>query len=346
MPKEIKVMDQTMRAVLCESWRPFDELVLTDVPVPGPLGPNDVRIAISHAGVGWATTLVVSGRYQRKPPLPFSPGTEACGTVLDVGPDVTDLVPGDRVCAVLDYGGYAEQVVVHARHVFKLPDALPSDAAVALPISYMTAYGALMWRAGLRPDETVLVHGAAGGVGLAACDIAKAIGATVIAVARGEAKVAFLRARGVDHVIDGGHADVRGRVAELTGGRGVDVVLDPIGGPVFDAALRCLDEGGRLLVVGFVHGVIPTVPANIVLLKNISVAGFNLGQFLGWGVVDERERFAGRYRAGMEQLLEWWQDGRLAPVVHARFPLAQFREAMAEVTGRAAMGRVVLTVQG
>lgn len=344
MREETNAMGQTMQAVLCESWRPFNDLVLTDVPVPGPPGPGEVRIAVSHAGVGWATTLVVAGRYQRKPPLPFSPGTEVCGTVLEAGSGVAGLAPGDRVCAALDYGGYAGQVVVHSRHVFRLLDGVPSDAAVALPISYMTAYGALVWRAAVRPGEVVLVHGAAGGVGLAACDIARAMGCTVIAVARGEAKGAFLKARGVEQVIDGGREDFRARVKDLTGGRGVDVVLDTVGGPVFDASLRCLDEGGRLLVVGFVHGEIPTVPANIVLLKNISVAGFNLGQFLGWGVVDERERFAGRYRAGMEQLLAWWQEGKLAPAVHARFPLARFREAMAAVTGREAMGRVVLTL--
>ncbi len=335
---------QTMRAVLCESWRPFDDLIVTDLPVPTLRDAGEVRIAVSHAGVGWATTLVVSGRYQRKPPLPFSPGTEVAGTVLEVGADVTGLAPGDRVFAALDHGGYAEQVVVHARHVFKLPDGLPSEAAVALPISYMTAYGALVWRAAVRPGEVVVVHGAAGGVGLAACEIAKAKGCTVVAVARGAAKGAFLAARGVDHVIDGEAEDFRPRVLELTDGRGADVVVDTIGGPVFDASLRCLDEGGRLLVIGFVHGEIPTVPANIVLLKNISVAGFNLGQFLGWGKVDERERFADRYRDGMAELLGWWRAGRLDPVIHARFPLEGFREAMATVTGRGAMGRVVLTL--
>ncbi len=335
-------MNATMRAVVCESWRPFDELELTRVSVPPLRHPEDVRIEVRHAGVSWATTLVVAGKYQRKPPLPFSPGTEVTGIVLEVGPQVSGLVPGDRVCAVADFGAYAEQAVIHRRHVFKVPDGLPLDAAIALPISYMTAYGALLWRAKIKAGDRVLIHGAAGAVGLGAVDIAQAHGCEVFAVVRGEEKRRFLARRGVDHVIDSTTADFQAVAREATGGRGVDVILDTVGGSVFERSLRCLDEDGRLLVVGFVGGDIATVATNLILLKNIAVAGFNLGQYVGWGVVDERARFAARYGQGMEQLLAWWCEGRIAPVLHARRPLAEFRDAMRLVTDRQAVGRVLL----
>lgn len=336
------MMNATMRAVVCESWRPFDELELAERPAPALRGPGDVRIKVRHAGVSWATTLVVAGKYQRKPPLPFSPGTEVSGEVIEVGEEVSALAPGDRVCAVADFGGYAEQAVIHSRHVFKLPEGLALDAAIALPISYMTAYGALLWRAKIKRTDRVLIHGAAGAVGLAAVDIARAMGCEVFAVVRGEAKARFLAARGVEHVIDSIIEDFQAVVREKTGGCGVDVILDTVGGSVFDRSLRCLDEDGRLLVVGFVGGEIPTLAVNLVLLKNIAVAGFNLGQYVGWGVVDERERFAASYAEGMTQLFTWWQEGRIAPVIHARRPLEDFREAMRLVTDRQAVGRVLL----
>ncbi|MDF2233281.1 NADPH:quinone oxidoreductase family protein [Albimonas sp. CAU 1670] len=338
-------MGETMRAVICESWRPYDEMELKSVPVPGPLAPGEVRIGVSHAAVSWATTLVVEGKYQRKPTLPFSPGAEVSGTVLELGegPLDADLKVGDRVCAALDWGGYAEQVVVHSRHVYPIPEGLDSGPATAIPIGWMTAYGGLMWRARLQPGEKVLVHGACGGVGLPAVDIARAVGAEPFAVVRGEAKAAFLRERGVEHVIDTTKTSFRDYVAEATDGRGVDVVYDTVGEKVFHDSLRCLDVGGRHIVIGFVGGGIPSVPANILLLKNIHVAGFNMGQHVGWGVKDERVRWAADYRAGVEQLMDWWKAGRIAPQVHAVMPLEDFREGMRQVTDRNAIGRVLLT---
>lgn len=182
-----------MRALVCESWRSYDELELKQVPEPALTGPQDVRVKIDHCGVSWATNLVVTGRYQRKPPLPFSPGTEISGIVLETGSEVKSVFEGDRVCAVLDYGGCAGQAVVHARHVFRLPPQIPLDVSVALPISYMTAYGALAWRAKAMAGDKVLIHGAAGGVGRAAVDIALALGCEVFAVVKGEQKAAFVR---------------------------------------------------------------------------------------------------------------------------------------------------------
>lgn len=330
-----------MRAVVCEDWRPYDELELREVPVPGPPGPEEVRIRVRYSGVSFATTLVVSGRYQRKPPLPFSPGTDISGTVLEAG-ERSGFAPGDRVCAVLDWGGYAEQVVVHSRHVYPVPEPLDLAAAVALPITSMTAYGALVWRAELKPGQRVLIHGAAGGVGLPAVQVARALGAEVFAVVRGEEKCAFLREMGAEHVIDSARTDFRDHVLEATGGQGVNAVFDTIGGEVFKQSLRCLDVGGRLIVIGFVGGEIPSVPANILLLKNIHVAGFNMGQHVGWGVKDERERWAADYAAGVAKLTEWWRAGRIEPHVHAIEPLERFREAMQHVTSRGAIGRVLL----
>lgn len=327
-----------MRALLCESWRPFDALELREVPPP-PMREAAVRIRVEAAGVSFATQLVVEGRYQRRPPLPFTPGTEAAGTVLE-----GSLPAGTRVFAVCDWGALAEEVVVDAIHVTPIPDGLPLDAAVAFPISYPTAGGALLWRAGVAAGDWVLVLGAGGGVGLAGVEIARATGARVIARA-GASKHAALRARGAELVLDSA-APFLEAVRAATGGAGVACVLDPVGGAAFDEALRCLGDGGTLVTIGYAGGAIPTVPANILLLKNIGVAGFNWGAYVGWSPGDGRAAHAPRACALWQRLVAWWADGTLRPEVHARFPLERFREAMAEVRGRRALGRVVITPSG
>ncbi|MBR0649813.1 NADPH:quinone oxidoreductase family protein [Roseomonas terrae] len=328
-----------MRAIVCESWRPFDALELKEVPPP-PMRPRGVRIRIAAAGVSFATQLVVEGKYQRKPPLPFIPGTEVVGTVIEAAPDAEAPPPGARVFAVLDWGGYAEEVVADDIHVVVIPEGLPAEAAVAFPISYPTAGAGLLWRAQLSPGDWVLVHGAAGGVGLAGVEIAKAMGARVIARA-GAPKHAMLRDRGAEAVLDSA-APFRDAVREATGGQGVACVLDTIGGLAFDESLRCLGDGGTLVVIGFAGGGIPTVAANILLLKNIGVAGVNWGTYVGWSPGDNRRLYAPRARELWAQLTTWWQQGALRPEVHAGFPLEQFREAMAEVSSRRSAGRVVL----
>lgn len=328
-----------MRAVICESWRDFDALELKDVPPP-PMRPRCVRLRIEAVGVSFATQLVVAGKYQRRPPLPFAPGTEVVGTIIEAAPDAEAPPIGTRVFAVLDWGGYAEEAVVDDIHVTAIPDGLPAEAAVAFPISYPTAGAGLLWRARPAPGDWVLVHGAAGGVGLAGVEIAKAMGARVIARA-GAAKHALLRDRGAEVVLDSA-APFRDAVKDATGGQGVACVLDTIGGDAFDNSLRCLGDGGTLVVIGFAGGGIPTVPANILLLKNIGVAGVNWGTYVGWSPGDNRRAHAPRARALWAQLVQWWQDGKLKPEVHATYPLAQFREAMAEVRERRSAGRVVL----
>jgi len=328
-----------MRAVVCESWRSFDALELKEVPRP-PMRPRGVRIRIEASGVSFATQLVVEGKYQRKPPLPFIPGTEVVGTVIEAAPDAEAPPVGTRVFAVLDWGGYAEEVVADDIHVIAIPEGLPAEAAVGFPISYPTAGAGLLWRAHLSPGDWVLVHGAAGGVGLAGVEIAKAMGCRVIARAAA-AKHPLLHARDADVVLDSA-APFREAVRGATGGQGVACVLDTIGGDAFADSMRCLGDGGTLVVIGFAGGGIPTVAANILLLKNIGVAGVNWGTYVGWSPGDNRQLHAPRARALWEQLMAWWEAGALKPEVHAGFALEQFREAMAEVSGRRSAGRVVL----
>lgn len=329
-----------MRALVCESWREFDALEVKDI-APPPLRPGGIRIRVAAAGVSFATRLVVAGTYQRKPPLPFTPGTEVAGTVLESAPDVPDPpAPGTRVFAVLDWGGMAEEAVADAIHVVRLPDGLPLAPAVALPISYPTAAAALLWRTRLAPGDWVLVQGAAAGVGLAGVEVAKALGARVIARC-GAAKRAVPTARGADVVLDSA-LPFRDAVREATGGAGVAAVLDTLGGAVFDESLRCLAEGGTLVTIGFAAGGIPTLPINLLLLKNIAVAGLNWGTYVGWSPGDGRMLHAPRVRALWARLVDWWVAGALRPEVAAEYPLAEFRQAMAEVSSRRATGRIVL----
>lgn len=330
-----------MRAVLCKSWRAFDDLEVKEI-APPPMRPGGVRIRVTAAGVSFATQLVVAGKYQRKPPLPFVPGTEIVGTVIESAPDVADpLPPGTRVFAVLDWGGMAEEAVADAIHVVPVPEPLPLEPAVAMPISYPTAAAALLWRARLEPGQWVLVQGAAGAVGLAAVEVAKAVGARVIARC-GAAKRVAVESRGADAWLDSADPDFRTAVGRITGAAGCAAVLDTLGDRAFDEGLRCLGDGGVLLTIGYAGGAIPQLGVNLLLLKNIAVAGLNWGTYVGWSPGDNRALHAPRARALWAQLVDWWREGKLRPEVHAGFPLAQFREAMAEVSSRRAVGRVVL----
>lgn len=340
-PMQDKDNQDSYRAVVCHRYGGFEELELARL-VRQPLLAHQVRIEVSYTGVSFAHSLVVAGLYQRKPPLPFTPGTEAAGIVTEVGADVSHVNVGDRVCAVLDWGGYAEEVVAHEAGVFRLPEDLPLVAAITLPISYATAYGALQWRARLQAGQSVLIYGAAGGVGLAAAEIARAKGAEVIAVVNGQQKLDALQARGFNKTIDAKTTDVREAVSQYLGNQGVHVVFDPIGGDVTHEALRCLGDDGRLLSIGYASGTIPQIPANILLLKNISVMGFNWGQYVGWGKVDERMIYAARVRESIEQLIDWWQKGLISPNVHETLPLGEFVQAMQLVKSRASVGRIVL----
>lgn len=331
-----------MRALVCDHWCDYNDLTVQDIPEPE-IRPGTVRVRVEAAGVSYSTQIVVSGKYQRKPPLPFVPGTDIAGTVIEAADDVTGLEHGMRVFAPVDWGGSAEQAIVDAIHAVPLPAPLDLAASAALPVSYSTAASALMWRARLTEGDWVLIHGAAGGVGLAAVEIAKALGARVIARA-GADKHKVLKSRGADAVLDSAAPGFRGDCLEISGG-GTQAVLDPLGGDIFDESLRCLAEGGTLVTIGFVSGRIPEAAANIVMLKNIAVAGLNWGLYIGWSPGDNRAFYAPRARALWGQLVEWWQADKIAPAVHARYPLDDFRAAMADVRARRAVGRVVLLPQ-
>ena len=328
-----------MRAVMCRSWMPYQDLPLEDVPSPG-IGPGQVRIGTHYAGVSFATSLVTQGRYQRKPPFPFSPGTEVAGEILEVAPDVTTLRVGQRVCAVVDWGGHAEEVVIDAATVYPIPDSLPFDVAPQFPTSYATSHAALDWLAKLQPGETLLVHGSAGAVGLAAVELGKAMGAHIVATASTEEKLAVARAHGADVTVLFPSTDALGRIRSLCGG--AHVVFDPVGGDAFDLSLRAVRECGRILVIGFANGRIQQIPANILLVKNISVLGFNYGKYTGWTLTDERKQHEAKVRAQFDRMFAWYEEGRLKPTTSHRFPLRDYAAAMDAVLARKAIGKIVL----
>lgn len=325
-----------MRAILTRKLTGTAGLELVDMPAPEP-GACHVRIDVEAAGVNFADALMLEGRYQVKPGLPFVPGLEVAGRVGSVGVGVSGLSPGKRVLALVDHGGFAEQVVARADDVIDLPDDLDSATAAGFAIAYGTAYGALVWRAALARGETLLVHGAAGGVGLTAVECGKAIGALVIATARGADRTAIASAHGADHVIDSEAPDLVDRVRALTAGRGVDVVFDPVGGTLFDASLRCLAWEGRIVVIGFASGTIPQIPANILLVKNIAALGFYWGSY--------RRHDPERLRAGFRQLFKWYKDGVIRPTVTEVVPLAETASAIDRLRRRQTTGKLVVDVR-
>ena len=334
-----------MRGVLVKEWTEFENLTLEECPAPE-LQSGQVRIKTQAAGVSFATSLVVSGRYQRKPPLPFVPGTEISGIVSEVADGVTRFQPGDRVCCVLDWGGLAEEAVAHEVNVFQIPDGMEFHHAVCFTNSYGTSYAALCWPHLLRlqKGETLLVHGAAGGVGMAAIEIAKVLGATVIATAGSDEKLAVAKEHGADYGINYREGEFRQQVLELTDGRGANAIYDPVGGDVFAQSLRCIAPEGRIMPVGFAGGTIQQIPANILLVKNITVCGLNMGYYVGWSPDDVRHEYAGRMREMMAQLFTWHEAGHLNPIVSHTFALADFQDAMSEVLGRRSIGRIALVM--
>ncbi|MES2481143.1 MAG: NADPH:quinone oxidoreductase family protein [Pseudomonadota bacterium] len=332
-----------MNAVLCEGWDGWRALRLADVPVPE-LRPGCVRIAPSYAGVSFAQLLMAQGKYQRRPPLPFVPGTEVSGTVLEVAPDVTDLRPGDRVAGGIDWGGYGQEAVGTAETLWRVPDGLSLRDATSVPLTYGTAYAALHWRAQLRAGESLLVFGAAGGVGIPAVELGRIAGAEVIAVARTADRLQLALERGARHGLLASDPDLVARLKALTGGRGVDVLFDPVGGDLFEAGLRAMAPMGRLLAIGYASGRIPQVPSNLLLVKNLDLIGFNFGNYLGWSPIDERKRHAPRLREMAQQLFTLAVQGQIKPAAATCWPLADFQQAYAAVEARQSTGRVLIEI--
>ena len=332
-----------MQGLLVTQWTTFDQLALVELPAPS-LGPRDVLIQIQAAGVSFATSLVVQGKYQRKPPLPFTPGTEVAGIVIATGAQARRFKIGARVCAVLDWGGLAERAVAREVNVFAIPDGLSFARAIAFTNSYATSAAALTWAhlLNVQAGQTLLVHGASGGVGIAAVEIGKILGATVIATAGSTAKLALARAHGADHVINYREQEFRDEVLALTQGRGVDAVYDPVGGDVFMQSLRCMAPEARIMPVGFAGGDIPQIPANLLLVKNLIVCGLNMGLYYGWSPNDMRYVYEDRMRANMDKLFTWFVAGHINPVVDITYPLAHVHQAMEDVLARRAIGRVAV----
>jgi NADPH:quinone reductase len=321
-----------MRAVICRAWGEPEGLVVEDVAPPTP-GPSEVVINVRATGVNYADAIMVAGRYQTRPAFPFSPGLETAGTVARCGSGVTRFNPGDRVMAILAHGGLAEQVVAPEGETFAMPDAMPFDEAGAFPVAYVSSHVALRWQARLEAGETLLVLGAAGGVGLTAVEIGKAIGARVIAAASTPEKLRVAADRGADALINYSTEKLTERVMALTDGEGANVCFDPVGGELFGAALSALGWGGRILVIGFVAGV-PSIPANRLLAKNRSALGSAL-RYFRWYAPD-------KLRHSMEELVEWYAAGNVKPCVTHRLPLERSVEAIRLLTDRKAHGKVVV----
>ena len=324
-----------MKALLCRELGPVDALEIGERESLPP-GPGELKIAVRACGINFADVLIVQGLYQERPPLPFSPGMEVSGVVEALGEGVTAFRRGDRVAALCGHGGLAEEVLAPAAGTVHIADGMDFESAAALPVAYGTARVGLAHRAGLRPGEVLLVHGAAGGVGLAAVEIGKLMGATVIATAGSDAKLGVAARHGADHVINYREGGFREPVKALTGGRGADVIFDPVGGTVFEESLRCIAWEGRLLVVGFASGTIPKAPANRLLVKNCAVVGLYWGAYLR----RDPEVLIGAWRT----LLDWYDAGRLRPRVSAVYPLERGVEALTELAERRATGKVVVRV--
>lgn len=325
-----------MRAILCDAFGPIETLRFAETDAPKP-GPGQVRLRVRAAAVNFADTVMIAGNYQEKPDLPFVPGLEAAGEVLEIGEDVTGFAVGDRVMATLRHGAFAEEALADATELFAIPAGLDFAEAAAVPVAYGTSHIALTRRAGLRAGENLFVLGAAGGVGLTAVEIGKALGATVIAAASGPEKLALARNHGADHLVDYATEDMRARVRDITGGQGADVIYDPVGGDAFKTALRTIAWEGRLLVIGFASGEVPQAAANYLLVKNASVVG------VYWGAY--RQHDPALIRDSFATLAGWFADGTLVkPHISHRLPLDAAVDALRLLTTRQSTGKVVLTL--
>ena len=325
-----------MRALACRQHGGVEVLSLDDIPPPGDPAPDRILVEVHAASANFADTLMIGGTYQTRPPFPFAPGIECSGVVRSVGAQCQRLRVGDRVMALLDHSGFAELATARETDAAVVPAGMGMVDASAFPVAYISSHVALRWRADLRPEETVLVLGAAGGVGLTAVEIAVAQGARVLAAASSRERLALAAGHGAHELIDYSTEDLRSRVLELTDGEGVDVVFDPVGEPLFDAALSCLGWGGRLLLIGFVGGV-PAIPANRLLVKHRSAMGSALRYY--------RFRRPDLLARSWEELLAWYDQGRLRPHVSATYPLSEGATALRALSERRAMGKVVVTVR-
>ena len=322
-----------MKAILCTRYCTPDELELADIPQPT-AGPGEALVRVKAAALNFFDLLIVAGKYQVKPPFPFSPGSEFAGIVESVGAGVTDIAVGDRVLGSTGHGTAREYIAVPAKQLVKIPEELDFDRAAGLTVTYGTTLYALRERAQLKSGETLAVLGASGGVGLAAIEIGKIMGARVIACASSAEKLDFARSHGADETVNYASEDLRGALKRLGGERGIDVVYDPVGGPYAEPAVRSLGWEGRYLVIGFAAGEIPKLPLNLVLLKSCDIRGVIWGAWVA--------RNPQGQRALMTDIVRWCAEGKLSGHVHAVYPLAEIATALKAIADRKAMGKIVL----
>ena len=326
-----------MKALLCKEFGPPESLVLEEIESPAP-GPEEVLVRVHACGVNFPDLLLINNEYQFKPPLPFSPGIEVAGEVAVVGDAVDDLGVGDRVIGMPGWNGYREETIVDAARCIRMPDSMDFVSGAAFGTTYGTSYHGLVDRGDLQSGETLLVHGASGGVGTAAIEIGKILGARIIATGGSDAKLARLKeVYGIQHVVNiDGEEPFKQRVKALTDGRGADVIYDPVGGSIFEQSLRCINWGGRILVIGFTSGTIPEAKANLLLLKGSAAIGVFWGAFMA--------RDPGANKENFQQLFEWYEEGLLRPHVSHQMPLESAADALIALKNREVIGKAVLTV--
>jgi NADPH2:quinone reductase len=325
-----------VKAVLCKAYGPPESLVLEEVPEPEP-GAGEVLVEVHASAVNFPDVLMIEGKYQSQPPFPFSPGGEIAGVVRGVGADVEGFSPGDRVFGGTGFGGFAELVAVPPAALRHMPDRMGFAQASGISTTYGTSYYALKQRADLKPGETLLVLGAAGGVGLAAVELGKAMGARVIAAASTAEKLEAARSAGADELIDYSDGQLKDKVKALTDGRGVDVIYDPVGGDLFDQCMRSIAWYGRVLVIGFAAGDIPKVPINLILLKSCQVVGVFYG---AWSA-----RYPDESAANFREILAFFEAGNIDPLIGAEYPLEEYARALKDLSERRAIGKVVVNVR-
>jgi len=324
-----------MKAVMCKGYGPPESLVIEDLPDPSP-GAGEVLVDVTYVGLNFFDTLIIRNKYQIKPELPFSPASEFSGRVAALGAGVSGFRVGDRVCGSLGHGAARSKVVVKPNQIYAIPEGLSDERAAGLIITYGTSHHALKQRAKLRPGETLAVLGASGGVGIAAVELGALMGARVIACASSQDKIDFARRHGAVEGIDYSKSDLKDELRRLTGGKGVDVVYDPVGGDFAEQALRAMAWMGRFLIIGFAAGPIPKLPLNIPLLKSLDVLG------VYWGAWTQADPAA--HRENMAELLAWARDGKLKASIHAVLPLEQAAEGINMLARREAQGKVLLKV--
>lgn len=324
-----------MKAILCHRYGPADELELGELPEPH-AGEGEVVIKVAAAALNFFDTLLIVGKYQVKPDFPFSPAAEFAGIVHSIGAGVTGFKPGDRVMSYSAYGAAREYVVAKGARLVRVPDNLDFERAAGLSVTYGTTIHALKDRARMKPGETLAVLGAAGGVGLAAVEIGKLIGARVIACASSDEKCEFAKKHGADEVINYGRDDLRAELKRIGGKYGIDVIYDPVGGDYAEPAVRSMAWGGRYLVIGFAAGEIPRLPLNLVLLKSCDIVGVHWGSFV--------EREPETQARNMDEIMRWCADGKLSAHIHAVYPLSETAQALKDIAARKIMGKAILRI--